>query len=383
MLTKEQGQFSEGPSQKLRLLRTKLYVPRAHPDFVPRARLLQQLDHGQSCRLTLISAPTGFGKTTLLGDWRHQRGIKAAWVSLDASDNDPMRFWAYVAAALREAQTGLAETTLTLLQSPQCPAIDAILAELINEIATLPNALTLVLDDYHVIETSAIHEALGFLLDNLPPQLHLIVASRHDPPLPLARLRARRQLSELRERDLRFTLEEAAIFLNQTVGLGLSDEDVFTLEARTEGWAAGLQLAALSMQGEQDIASFIHTFTGSHRYVFDYLAQEVLHRQPGPVKAFLLKTSVLERLCGSLCDMVAETADGTAMLEQLEQANLFIVPLGQERRWYRFHHLFADFLRSQAAQELGEEGMAGPVGWAKLGLDAATFLGSAIACASN
>lgn len=358
MLMKEQWQFWDRPTQTVRLLRTKLLVPQPHPDFVPRARLLEQLDRGQSGRLTIVCAAAGFGKTTLLSHWIRERGIVAAWVSLDASDNDPVRFWTYVVSALASAKRELGEATLTLLRLPQSAPIATVLGELINDIATVSENLTLVLDDYHVIETSAIHKALSFLLDNLPPQLRLVIASRHDPPLPLARFRAQRQLLELRERDLSFTEEETAAFLNRVMGLRLPAQDVSALQARTEGWAVGLQLAALSMQTEKDFTSSIRTFTGSHRHVFDYLAQEVLRHQPGHLKAFLLRASVLDRLCGSLCEAVTEMSDSQAMLERLEMANLFTVPLDQERSWYRFHHLFADFLRSRARNEFGEHGVA-------------------------
>jgi LuxR family maltose regulon positive regulatory protein len=359
-MTAENGSVSERRPPGLRLLRTKLYVPRSHPDLVVRDRLARRLDEGQGRRLTLLSAPAGFGKTTLLGDWLERQSLRPAWVSLDAGDNEPRRFWAYVIAALDSVHGGLGQGASDLLRSPQPPPIEAILTELANEIAALlgplpggPAAsavaepLILVLDDYHTIEAPAVHQGLEFFLLNLPPQMRVIIASREDPPLPLALLRARRELLELRAQDLRFTAREAAAFLNTCMGLDLTAEDVAALEARTEGWAAGLQLAALSMQGVEDVAGFIRALAGSHRYVFDYLAQEVLERQPGPVRDFLLHTAILDRLSGPLCDAVTGGTGSRAMLERLEQANLFLLPLDQERQWYRYHHLFAEFLRLQ------------------------------------
>jgi LuxR family maltose regulon positive regulatory protein len=352
-----------------RLLRTKLFVPRLHPDLVPRDRLARRLDEGQSYRMTLVSAPAGFGKTTLLSDWLHRRGLQPAWVSLDPGDNDPRRFWAYVIAALDGLHSGLGQGALSLLQSLQPPPIEAILTDLTNDVAALlgspaadsASSLILVLDDYHVIQAPAIHQGLEFFLFHLPPQMRLIVASRQDPPLPLALLRARRELLELRAPDLRFTLEEAAAFLNQCMGLSLAAQDLAALEARTEGWAAGLQLAALSMQGVDDTSGFIRAFAGSHRYVFDYLAQEVLDRQPQPIKEFLLHTSILDRLSGPLCDALLQPSNvptSQSILEHIESANLFLVPLDQERHWYRYHYLFAEFLRRQLEQAAGEEGVA-------------------------
>jgi LuxR family maltose regulon positive regulatory protein len=344
-----------------RLLRTKLYVPRAHPDLVPRDRLARRLDEGQARRLTLLSAPAGFGKTTLLADWLHRRGLTAAWVSLDVGDNEPRRFWSYVIAALATIKSGLGEVAAGLLVSPQPPPIEAILTELANDVvayletAATNGHLTLVLDDYHAIQMPGIHEALGFLLLNMPPGVHMIVATRADPPLPLSLLRGRGELVELRATNLRFTAGEAAEWLNTCMGLNLPAESLEVLAERTEGWAAGLQLAALSMQGAEDVAGFLQAFTGSHRFVFDYLAQEVLEQQPSAVRDFLLQTAVLERLSGPLCDAVTGGSGGQAMLERLEHANLFLVPLDSRRRWYRYHALFAEFLRSHLAQ-LGDAG---------------------------
>jgi len=335
------------------LLTTKLHRPPASPRLVPRPHLIQRLEEGLRLghRLTLVSAPAGFGKTTLLSDWLRQADRSTAWLSLDAGDNDLARFLAYLVAALQTVEPNIGESVKSALQSRQPPPMEAVLTGLINEIAVVPDPFALILDDYHLITARPIHEVIIFLLDHLPPQMHLVIATRADPPLPLARLRAQDQLTELRAADLRFTTEEVAAFLNQVMGLGLSPEDVAALEARTEGWIAGLQMAALSMQGQEDVAGFIRAFTGSDRHVLDYLVEEVLHRQPESVQTFLLQTSILERMTGPLCDAVTDSPPGEgagqAMLEMLERANLFIVPLDNERRWYRYHCLFADLLRSR------------------------------------
>jgi LuxR family maltose regulon positive regulatory protein len=310
------------------------------------------------CKLILISAPAGFGKTTLVSEWVQAMGgatlpTAIAWLSLDESDNDPTRFLAYFVAALqtieaRQEPVGLiGKGALSVLQSPQPPPAEAILTTLINEIATLPNRIVLVLDDYHVIDAKPVDSALAFLLEHLPPQMHLVIATREDPHLPLARLRSRGQLTELRAADLRFTLAEAAEFLNQVMGLDLSTEDIAALETRTEGWIAGLQLAAISIRGRDDAVSLIKSFTGSHRFVLDYLIEEVLDQQPQSVQNFLLQTAILNRLTGSLCDAVTGQENGQATLEMLDRANLFIIPLDNERCWYRYHHLFADLLRQR------------------------------------
>ena len=315
-------------------------------------------------RLTLISASAGFGKTTLVSEWVAGCGQPVAWLSLDAGDNDPTRFLTYLVAALQTLAANIGAGVLGVLQSPQPPPIESILTALLNEITAIPDNFVLVLDDYHVIDAKPVDQALAFLLEHQPPQMHLVIATREDPRLPLARLRGRGQLTELRAADLRFTPAEAAEFLNQVMGLSLSAENIAALETRTEGWIAGLQLAALSMQGHQDTASFIKSFTGSHHFVLDYLMEEVLGQQSESVQTFLLRTSILDRLCGPLCDAVLlgdanwhptpsasgqETA-GQETLEYLEHANLFIVPLDDERRWYRYHHLFTDLLRQRLHQ---------------------------------
>ena len=339
-------------SSAARLLRTKLFVPQVHAELVARPRLLTRLDAGHRCKLTLISAPAGFGKTTLLSTWIAERDEPVAWVSLDDRDNDPPRFWAYVIAGLQSVWPDVGETASAMLHAPQAPPIQGILTELLNDVAEQKEAVALVLDDYHAITDDDIHAALTFLLENAPPQLHLIIASRTDPPLSLPLLRARRQLVELRAADLRFTIEEAEAFFDQMEGLSLDDEDVTALESLTEGWAAGLQLAALSVLEVDDVSAFIQTFSGSHRYIFDYLAHEVLNRQPSAVHAFLLQTAILDRFNASLCEAVTGDVESQKVLERLEAANLFIVPLDQRRHWYRYHHLFSDFLQAQLEQEV-------------------------------
>ena len=337
------------------LLTTKLFVPRARRELVSRPRLASQIGAGWVRKVNLVSAPAGFGKTTLLSEWIGQLGQAAAWLSLDPDDNNSRRFWSYCIAALQTVQPGLGEDALAVLQSRQTPHIETLLAGLINEIAQAGHPLVLVLDDLHVITESRIHEDLVFLLDNLPPTMHLIVATRADPPWPLARMRARGDMNELRSQDLRFTVSEAAAFLNETMELDLSAEDVAALEQCTEGWIVGLQMAALSLRGHKDASHFVEAFGGTHRYILDYLLEEVLERQPRDVQRFLLETSILDRLCAPLCDAVREAADGQYMLEQLEAANLFIVPLDDERRWYRYHHLFSDLLRNRLQEALPDQ----------------------------
>jgi LuxR family maltose regulon positive regulatory protein len=349
------------------LLATKLYIPRPRSNLVPRPRLTKQLNEDLTRKLTLISAPAGFGKTTLLSDWVHGGERPVAWISLDEGDNDVARFLAYFIAALqttdvRQGTAGdIGQGALSVLQSPQQQPIESVLTVLVNDIVEITDypstssgrSFVLVLDDYHVIEAPAIDQALTFLLDHLPPQMHLVIASRVTPSLPLSRLRARGEMTELKANDLRFTPDEVAVFLNQMTGLDFSAEDVAALEARTEGWIAGLQLAALSMQGLKqsgDIPGFIAAFTGSHRYILDYLADEVLQQRPQGTTDFLLQTSILNRLSGPLCDAVCSGTgvigqnDSQIILEKLEDANMFLVPLDNERRWYRYHHLFADLL---------------------------------------
>jgi len=335
-------------SQPLPLLTTKLSVPRTRQQIVVRQDLLHWLDTGLQRKLTLVSAPAGFGKSTLLASWAHRSRCHTAWLSLDAGDNDPVRFLTYLVAAVRSVLPDVGAQAANALQSPQPPATEMILASLLNDISAMTEQAVLVLDDFHLIDSAAIDNALSFIVEYLPEQLHLAIATRQDPALPLARMRARGELSELRASDLRMSNDEAAEFLNTIMGLNLSVADVAALEARTEGWVAGLQLAALSMQGQGDVSGFIRAFAGDHRYIADYLIDEVLQRQPEPVRDFLLQTAILERLHGPLCDAVTGMNDSDARLDALARGNFFVIPLDNQRRWFRYHHLFADVLRAHA-----------------------------------
>jgi len=353
------------------LLATKLYIPPIRPELVPRPRLVECLSTALHRKLTLVSAPAGFGKTTLLSEWVAGRRQSAtnehiAWLSLDEGDNDPSRFLAYLVAALQTVDSNLGQGVLAALQSPSQVNVESVLTTLLNEIAGLSGNYVLVFDDYHVIESQAIDKSLTFLLDYLPPQMHLVIASRIEPTLPLSRLRARGQLTEVHEGDLRFTTDEATAFLRRVVRLPISSDDICVLERRTEGWITGLQLAAVAMQDldqSEQIAHFVHSFGGSHRYVIDYLVDEVVDRQTRQIQEFLLQTSILDRMTAPLCDAMcfghAETRtnqkDSQLILGQLESANLFLVPLDGERSWYRYHHLFADLLRQRLNQILPEQ----------------------------
>jgi LuxR family transcriptional regulator, maltose regulon positive regulatory protein len=338
------------------LVSTKLRPSQARPRLVARPRLTARLEREAGRKLTLISAPAGFGKTTLLVEWLRERADGeeyVAWVSLDEGDNDPVRFLSYLVAALRRTlREGFGEGVLAALRSPEPPRMEAVLGAFVNELADLPGEVAVVLDDYHVIDSESVHRIVSFLLERLPEDAHLVISSRVDPPLPLARLRARGQITELHASDLRFTPEEAAAFMSDAMGLDIPADDIAALEGATEGWIAALQLAALSMRERKDIADFIRSFSGGHRDVFDFLAEEVLERQSEPVQTFLLETSILDSLSGPLCDAVTGRSDGLRMLERLERENLFVVPLDDERVWYRYHHLFADFLRSRLEREL-------------------------------
>jgi LuxR family maltose regulon positive regulatory protein len=335
------------------LLETKLHVPRLRQGLVARPRLDERLSRGAETALTLVSASAGFGKTTLLAEWlaaASSESRSTAWLSLDPRDNDPALFWRYLVAALQTAAPGVGAGAISLLQSPQ-PPIEAVVGTLLNDLSAVRGDVVLVLDDYHVIDARDLQEGMAFLLEHLPSQLHLVLAGRADPALPLARLRSRGELVEIRAADLRFTPEEAAAYLNGAMGLALTAENVAALEGRTEGWIAALQLAALSMRGRDDVAGFIAGFAGDDRYIVDYLAEEVLDRQPEPVKHFLLQTSILDRLSASLCDAVTAQGGGKARLAALERGNLFLVPLDDHRRWYRYHQLFADVLRAHLLDE--------------------------------
>jgi ATP/maltotriose-dependent transcriptional regulator MalT len=335
------------------LLATKLHLPRPRPEFVPRPRLAVALGEGLARRLILVCAPAGSGKTVMLADWARSGGRPVAWLSLDAADNDPVRFWRHVVAALDRARPGIAERVSPLLGPPAPPTFEGLVTALVNELDAEPGEaeMLLVLDDYHLIDAQPVHASLEFLVEHLPPGLHLVMASRSDPPLPLPRLRAGGRLAELRATDLRFTADEAAALLREATGGELSAAAVSTLAARTEGWAAGLQLAALSLRGQADPAGFAAAFGGSHRYLLDYLTEEVLERQAEERRGFLLETSVLERLSGGLCDAVTGRSDSQAILQQVEQAGLFLMPLDEVRGWWRYHPLFADLLRVRLRQE--------------------------------
>ena len=335
------------------LLETKLHVPRWRRGLVARPRLSGRLSRGTESALTLVSAPAGFGKTTLLAEWLAAApadGRSVAWLSLDQRDNDPAVFWTYLVAALNTAAQGVGASALSLLQPPQ-PPNEAGLVTLLNDLGAISDDVVLVLDDYHVIDARDVQDGMAFLLEYLPPQIHLVIGSRTDPALPLARLRGRGELVEVRAADLRFTPGEAAAYLNGVMGLQLTARDVAALEGRTEGWIAALQLAALSLQGREDVAGFIDGFAGDDRYIVDFLAEEVLQRQPEHVQQFLLQTSILDRLSGPLCDAVTGQDSGKAMLAALERGNLFLVPLDDRRRWYRYHQLFADVLHARLRDE--------------------------------
>ena len=342
------------PSATRPLVETKIHAPRRRRGVVHRARLTNRLVGRNQPVLTLVSAPAGFGKTTLLTEWFGDAEASTAWLALDARDNDVAAFWSYLIAALRTVAPDVGEAAATLLRSDPS-AIEATVATLVNDLDALDDDIVVVLDDYHVIESTDVHTSVAFLIEHLPPQVHLVLASRSDPPLPLARMRARGELLEVRAADLRFTPEEASTYFRDAMDLDLSAHDVSALEARTEGWIAALQLAALSLQGRDDVAGFIAGFTGNDRFVVDYLAEEVLERQPPAVRDFLLRTAILARLTGSLCDAVTGASDGAHMLESLDRANLFVVPLDDQRRWYRYHHLFGDVLRARLIGERPDE----------------------------
>jgi len=336
------------------VLKTKLYMPPMPSEMVRRPRLVEQLKEGLSRKLILISAPAGFGKTTLLSECFGSGEAPVGWVSLDADDNDPSRFWAYFISAVQRLYPGLGEAAMGMIDSPQLPTYDTLLTELINEMPDCGDSpgqpVVIVLDDYNAIDEKSIHKGVAFLVDRMPAQLHLVISTRVDPPLPLARFRASGQLCEIRTGDLRFTPEEAAVLLNELMGLGLSKADIAVLDARTEGWVTSLQMAALSMRGRDDISGFVASFGGSHRFVLDYLSEEVLNRQTPGIQSFLLETSILSRLTGPLCDVVTGRKNSGDVLRRLEESNLFLVPCDEERTWYRYHNLFADLLQQRLHQ---------------------------------
>ena len=345
--------------QSKHLLRTKFFVPPIRSSQIARPRLSDLIDSGLDRALILVSAPAGYGKTTLVSGWLKEKKIPSAWLSLDNGDNDSIRFLQYLIATLSPLASSIEAEASGLLQGIQPAQFENVINLLVNELASFPEPFVLVLDDFHVIHTEAVLKILAYLLEHLPPQMHLALITRTDPLLPLARLRVRNQLLDIRADQLRFTREEVAAFLNEAMGLTLSTNDLAAMEARTEGWITGLQLAALSLQGSKDIHGFISAFTGSHHYVMDYLVEEVLKNQPKKLSAFLLQTSILDRLCGPLCEAVVETdatdpVDGQTMLETLEEMNLFLIPLDNERHWYRYHHLFSDVLRKRLEHQYPE-----------------------------
>ncbi|MDQ3897767.1 MAG: LuxR C-terminal-related transcriptional regulator [Actinomycetota bacterium] len=341
------------PSLGIPLLDSKLHVPRLRRGVVRRPRLDERLNPGDLPALVLVSAPAGFGKTTLLAEWltaRNSKVERVAWLSLDRRDSDPTLFWAYVVSAVRKAATNVGTEAVSTLQSTPT-ALESVVTSVVNDLEALADDVVLVLDDYHVVESFDVHDSMRFFIDHLPERLRLVVASRADPPWPLARLRARGELLEIRASDLRFTAQEAAAYLGDAMGLDLSVEDVDALETRTEGWIAALQLAALSLQGRDDPSAFIASFAGDDRFVVDYLADEVLDRQSDDIRAFLLETSILSRLSADLCAAVTGRSDAKAILDTLERSNLFLVALDDRRRWYRYHHLFGDVLRARLTDE--------------------------------
>jgi ATP-dependent transcriptional regulator len=337
------------------ILSTKFYIPKPRPQAVLRPRLTRRLDNGLHRKLTLISAPAGYGKTTLVCEWLADGGRPAAWLSLEEGDNELARFLTCMIFSLRTLEGNIGEGALAMLQTPQPPPTETILTVLLNEIAAFPAPFLLVLDDYHAAMSAPVDDAVFFLLDHLPAQMHLVLTTRADPGFSLARFRVRDQLTELRVADLRFTRSESEAYLNRVMSLNLSADIIASLESRTEGWVAGLHLAALSIQEDQDADRLIQAFNGNHPYVLDYLVEEVLQRQPEAVQAFLLRTSILDRLCGSLCDdlMLDPSVPGKETLMELERKNLFVVSLDNERRWYRYHHLFADLLRRRLEESVG------------------------------
>lgn len=337
------------------LLVTKLFIPVPQPALTARPRLIRLLNEGLRGGLTVVSAPAGFGKSTLLSSWAASVDRPVAWVSLDEADSDAARFLTYVVAALRTVVPDLGKQLLEVLQSPHPPAADAVLIALINELSALPDPVILVLDDYHAVDAVDVDAAITFLLEHLPPSLHLVIASRQDPSLPLARRRARGQLTEVRAADLRFAPAEVTDYLTSAMRLTLTEKDIDTLGRRTEGWIAGLQLAALSLREHTDPAAFIEDFAGDHRYIADYLVGEVLSHQPSDIRRFLLSTSVLDRLSGPLCDAVTGQDNGGQRLEALNRGNFFVVPLDDRRLWYRYHHLFAEVLRARLIEERPHE----------------------------
>ncbi|UCF28526.1 MAG: hypothetical protein JSW42_02240, partial [Chloroflexota bacterium] len=326
------------------LLATKLYIPTPRKNLVPRPRLIEQLEAGQDGKLILVSAPAGFGKTTLLVEWIQSSDKLFAWLSLDEGDNNLKRFFTYLIAALQKIDVSIGDGILPLLEATGEPPVEPLTTTLINNFVMIESEFWLVLDDFHLITNGEIYNAISFLLEHLPPNAHIVISGRVDPPITISRLRARHQVTEVRPNDLRFIESECKTFLNDLSGLDLSVEDISALLARTEGWITGLQLAALSMQGREDKSEFVATFSGSHHYIIDYLIDEVVARQSDEVRSFLYRTSILERFCTPICNAVLGISDSKRIIDYIDEANLFLVPLDDERQWYRYHHLFAEFL---------------------------------------
>lgn len=336
------------------ILTTKLFIPPLRPSFVSRPRLFKPLNEGLKRRLTLLSAPAGYGKTSLLCEWIHHHRIPTAWFSIDQDDNDPSRFLTYFVSALQGVGDRIGQVSLDIMQSPQPPPVESILINIINDIVPIPEEFVLVLDDYHLVDLKGIQDMVWFLLERMPPQMHMVIAARSDPPLPLARLRSQNQMTEIRASDLSFTKDEASIFFKEKLKYDLSSSDIELLESRTEGWIAGLQMAALSMQSRDDKSKFIQDFRGDNRYIVDYLGEEVLSHQPQHIQEFLLQTSLLDPLSGALCDAVTQGKGGQKILDTLERADIFIFPLDNERKWFRIHRLFADLLQQRLYHEQGD-----------------------------
>lgn len=340
-------------SQRIPLLTTKLQTPRIRTHLVARPRVTLRLDEGMQGKLTIVSAPAGFGKTTLLAEWAQRRKQYTPWLSLDGGDSVPERFWAYFIGAFRGVKPGLGDGPMELLHSREA-SMETVLTSLINELADLPEDAVLIVDDYHYIDNPEIHDALSFFIERMPAGLHLFIISRIDPPLPLTRLRARGELVEVRAADLRFSFQEAVAFLSEVIGEKLSSEEMGECVSRNEGWIAGLQLVAISMQRRKE-SDNTTVGTAAHRFVVDYLSSEVLASQPEDVRSFLLRTSILDRMCGPLCDAVTGGTNGLAMLARAEEENLFVQPLDDSREWYRYHQLFARVLRDQLHAEGTEQ----------------------------
>ena len=333
------------------LLTTKIYIPQPRPNLIPRPRLVERINAGLGGNLTLISAPAGFGKTSLLIEWSHQSDLPVTWLSLDENDNDLGSFFKYVIAALRQIDESLGVEVLAALNTSQSLQTEILLTMLVNDIVNVESHFALVLDDCHFITNQSIFDALEFIVNHLPQQMKLVIISRIDPPIPFSRLRAGGQLTEIRSHDLRFTEIEAATFLNDVMSLNLSAEDIRALEKRTEGWIVGLQLAALSLQGRSNKHEFVSEFSGSHHYIIDYLMEEVLLRQSKELQSFLCRTAILERFNSALCNAILEVDNSRQILQVLEETNLFLTPLDSQRNWYRYHHLFSDFLRQCLKEE--------------------------------